>query len=251
MSSAIKNPIHAVECDAFVEPASTLLPGEISGLVTLLHRVPEDAKATVFPEVTGHHRIMLVLEGAGTLRSDAWEQHVEGLSVAIPRLDAPLSAVPSPGSLLTILELRWAMVPGDAGSLARAHAQLPYFLPYAAARPYSEAIKSAQTVSRTLVPTGIVPRFAAGSVETRGPDAVGEHAHPMLEQLFLGLPGNDCTVTADGQSHRLGACTLLHIPLGSVHGVRVADGAALHYIWLDFFRDAAGEAWIADMHRDL
>lgn len=251
MSDAHIRPIHTVECDAFVAPASTLLPGEISGLVTLLHRVAADAKVAFFPEAAGYHRIMLVLEGTGTLRSGEWEQHVEGLSVAIPQLDAPLSAAPSPGSLMTLLELRWTMLPGDAESLARASSQLPYFLPYAAARPYSEAIKSAQTVSRTLVPTGIVPRFAAGSVQTRGPDAVGEHAHPMLEQLFLGLPGNDCVVTADGQSQRLGAGTLLHIPLGSVHGVRVADGAALHYIWLDFFRDAAGEAWIADMHRDL
>jgi hypothetical protein len=74
--------------------------------------------------------------------------------------------------------------------------------------------------------------------------AVGEHAHPMLEQLFLGLPGCAAVVTADGAEARLGAWTLLHVPLGSTHGVRAGAGEAMHYVWLDLFRDLEGEKWL-------
>ena len=87
-------------------------------------------------------------------------------------------------------------------------------------------------------------------MQTSGPDAVGAHAHPMLEQFFLGLPGNECTVTADGHAAPLRAWTLLHIPLGSTHGVTVDAGRELHYIWVDIFRSKDGERWIHEQHKD-
>ena len=55
---------------------------------------------------------------------------------------------------------------------------------------------------RTLLPKDIVPRMSIGTVETVGPDRVAPHAHPMLEQLFLGLEGNDIVVRADGGQRR-------------------------------------------------
>jgi quercetin dioxygenase-like cupin family protein len=98
---------------------------------------------------------------------------------------------------------------------------------------YGEAIKSAKTTSRTLLPKDVVPRMSIGTVETIGPDKVAPHAHPMLEQFFLGLEGNDIVVHADGAQTALGANTLLHIPLGSSHGAEVAEGKKLHYVWMD------------------
>lgn len=238
-----------VECSA-LERSAQVLEGEISGLATIFHRWTPGSPGTVeLAALPGRHRVLIIIEGSGTVCSGDWAQAFDGPSVAIPPFESPATVAAAPGAAM--LELQWSMVPGDAAALTAGAPQLPYFLPYASARPYSEAIKSAQTVSRTLVPTGVVPRFAAGSVQTRGPDAVGAHAHPMLEQLFLGLPGNACTVDADGRIAALGGGTLLHIPLGSTHGVRVDAGAELHYVWLDFFRDAAGERWISDMHRDL
>ena len=44
--------------------------------------------------------------------------------------------------------------------------------------------------------------------------------------------------------------TLLHIPLGSTHGVRVDAERHMHYVWIDLFHAAAGEAWL-DGHTDL
>lgn len=115
---------------------------------------------------------------------------------------------------------------------------------------YSEAIKSAKTVSRTLLPENFVPRMAMGTVETTGPDTVGAHRHPMLEQLFLGLKGNDITVIADNARANLTAHSILHIPLGSNHGAEVAEGSRMHYVWMDFFMDKKGQEWL-QMHKPL
>ena len=100
----------------------------------------------------------------------------------------------------------------------------PYVRKFSECPTYGEAIKSAKTTSRTLLPKDVVPRMSIGTVETAGPDRVAPHAHPMLEQFFLGLDGNDIVVRADGGQTALGANELVHIPLGSSHGAEVAEG---------------------------
>jgi hypothetical protein len=127
----------------------------------------------------------------------------------------------------------------------------PFFVRYSECEAYAEAIKSSRTVSRTIVPADRVPRFCMGSVEAVGPDEVGAHAHPMLEQLFFGLPGNSCAVTADEAVETLEARALLHVPLGSRHGVRVGGGHRMHYIWMDFFRRDEDMAYLQEQHKPI
>lgn len=126
----------------------------------------------------------------------------------------------------------------------------PHVKRFSECPPYREAIKSPKTTSRTLLPENYVPRMAVGTVETSGPDRVGAHRHPMLEQLFLGLKDNDITVTADDARAHLPEFTLLHIPLGSNHGAEVEAGKHLHYVWMDFFAAKEGQQWL-QMHQPM
>jgi glyoxylate utilization-related uncharacterized protein len=113
---------------------------------------------------------------------------------------------------------------------------------------YSEDIKSAKTISRMLLPEGMVPRFCMGTVETAGPDKVGEHKHPMLDQLFMGIEGCECKVFADGKEAALTENMLLHIPLASNHHVEVESGKKLAYIWMDFFQTLEGQKYMNEQH---
>ena len=83
-----------------------------------------------------------------------------------------------------------------------------------------------------------------GTVQTIGPDEVGAHRHPMLEQLFVGLSSNKCTVYADDEQVEFSQYAVLHIPLGSMHSVAVDKGEFLYYVWIDFFLDSKGEEWL-------
>ena len=83
-----------------------------------------------------------------------------------------------------------------------------------------------------------------GTVQTIGPDAVGTHEHPMLDQLFLGLAGNDVIVHADDQQVEFKEFALLHIPIGSSHWVTVEEGKNMYYQWMDFFLTKKGEEWL-------
>ncbi len=123
-----------------------------------------------------------------------------------------------------------------------------YFKSFEDCPVYTEAIKSPKTLNRMILPERLVPRFCIGTVETTGPDEVGAHSHPMLEQLFLGLPGCRCTVYADDTSILLTENMIIHIPLGSMHSVKVAGGDKLAYVWLDFFKTIEGQDYISEQH---
>jgi mannose-6-phosphate isomerase-like protein (cupin superfamily) len=138
---------------------------------------------------------------------------------------------------LAFIELEISMSAEDIAWTSERPRQVPFFTSYSTCRTYREAIKSDRTVNRTLLPVDIAPRFCAGSVQTVGPDLVAPHRHPMLEQVFLGLEGNDCVFRADGAEVAFTEGMLLHVPLGSEHSVSVRAGSRLHYLWLDLFRD--------------
>ena len=51
-----------------------------------------------------------------------------------------------------------------------------------------------------------------------------------------------------GSNGYFGEKILLHIPFGSDHGVEVEEGKSIHYIWMDFFKDPKGVAYIENTH---
>jgi quercetin dioxygenase-like cupin family protein len=191
-------------------------------------------------------KVYLVLEGRGAVLADGKPLPVERHTIVRLPVGKDAALAADAGSTLDVLVLRHTLSDEDLKDLA-AHAAkqaAPYVRRFSECPTYGEAIKSAKTTSRTLLPKDVVPRMSIGTVETAGPDRVAPHAHPMLEQFFLGLDGNEIVVHADGEETPLGTYELLHIPLGSSHGAEVAEGKKLHYVWLDFFRDREGLKWL-------
>lgn len=119
-----------------------------------------------------------------------------------------------------------------------------YYAKFTDCKSYTEPIKSPNTVSRTILPNKYIPRIAMGTVQTKGPDKVGAHEHPMLEQLFLGLSKNNCVVYADDAKIGFSEYSVLHIPIGSSHSVSVEKDEVMYYVWMDFFLDKKGEEWL-------
>lgn len=224
-----------------------ILPNEIQGARTFFKALPARQSSEINPAEHSLY-ILFFLEAQGTLKSQDRTFALEDLSLCIPAPSAPF-VIEAGERSLSLLEIRWALMPDDGPALEKASAGLPYFITYRECKTYQEAIKSPKTINRTLVPENLVPRFCMGSVETEGPDLVAAHSHPMLEQHFFGLKGNDCIVRADDAEVPFPENTLLHIPLGSEHSVHVLEGHKLHYLWLDYFRDQKGMEWITQMHK--
>lgn len=196
--------------------------------------------------------VWLLLGGKGTLKTKGKSYVVDGETIARAPLGWAWEMEVAAGERLQALRVRHEVSAADREELKKhaANNAAPHVMKFSECPKYGEAIKSSKTVSRTLLPENHVMRVAMGTVETTGPDEVGAHRHPMLEQLFLGLKDNDITVIADGVKGRLGPLSILHIPSGSNHGAEVAAGRKLHYIWMDFFATKEGQEWLK-MHKPV
>ena len=222
-----------------------VLKGEIAGLKSALFTLPAGGRLE-FEGRPGQGVFLFFTRGAGSAQTGGRRWDVKEIALLIPRLGEAVAV--EAAADLRGLELVMDLVPADQDDLRARNTLFPYFMPYSSCKTYQEVIKSPKTINRTLLPEDVFPRFCAGSVQTTGPDRVGEHAHPMLEQLFLGLPGNQCTVKADAAETPFSEADVLHIPLGSTHSVRVDPGSELHYIWLDFFGKREDMSWITQQH---
>jgi hypothetical protein len=226
--------------------SSSLLPGEIEGIETILHRVPAGDELELAP-APGSGRAFLFLHGHAVASCGDGPFRIEEIALlAVDRQSGLTVTCQEEGA--SFLELGVSLTEDDHRTFEQNADEYPFFTTYSECRTYREAIKSEKTVNRTLLPEYTLPRLCVGSVQTTGPDEVARHKHPMLEQLFLGLEGNDCVVTADALESPFGEFEILHIPPGSDHGVTVDEGKELHYIWIDIFRDASGMQYIADTH---
>jgi hypothetical protein len=223
-----------------------LLKGEIEGISTHHMIIYKGNHLQISPD-KGEIIIVLFTQGQGIIEDPTRIFDVQEIAVFIPDLNAS-SLIKASLSDIEFIQINMLLTYADKPFLRIFKKMYPYFMSYAQCKTYQEEIKSEKTVSRMLVPEQVVPRLSIGSVQTTGPDIIAAHQHPMLEQLFYGLKENSCNVHADGHETFFGERTLLHIPLGSNHGVRVDEGNTIHYMWMDFFRHQEDVSYITESH---
>lgn len=224
----------------------SILPGEINGLETFYGELVRGNVYKFLPEEK-KLRILLFTNGAGNINQDDMSFPIHEFAMFIPGMHREFSIAGGKENL-SYLEIMMYLSPQDLETLKHQQGKWPFYIVYSECRKYNESIKSKKTISRMILHEDIVPRLCIGSVETSGPDKVAAHTHPMLEQLFFGLPGNDCMVKADTAKTRFLENDLLHIPLGSRHGVSVEAGKDLHYIWIDLFHNQEEMDYITNTH---
>lgn len=227
--------------------SEVLLEGEIDGLkINHLAFVGPFRKPVNLPD--GHTSIFLFVKGKGKLHADTVVHDIHPESIAVPLNGMSNIALEIPkGEIVHLLQFIKRLSPQDIEDLNNSPVENKpslFFTRFKDCPPYTEKIKSPNTISRTVLPENIVPRVSLGTVEAMGPDKVGAHKHPMLEQLFLGLADNDIMVYADDASANFREYSLLHIPIGSTHWVSVDEHKKMNYMWMDFFLTKEGQAWL-------
>ncbi len=223
-----------------------VLPREIVGVNTYFAELRGGMANKCLPE-ENEQRILLFTNGTGSIRQDGVNFAIDNLSLFVPDHQREFFVF-SGKENLSYLEIILHLAAEDLLWLGEREDKFPFFVRYAECKEYVDDIKSEKTVSRIILPEDIVPRLCIGSVQTGGPDEVEAHTHPMLEQLFFGLLGNDVIVKADSAEARFLDKDLLHIPLGSSHGVKVGAGKNLHYVWIDIFHSLEDIDYIKTNH---
>ena len=224
-----------------------MLAGAIPG-ATVYHYVMLSGDVTQFVADESFIRILFLCEGEATftLEGRSWHYAKKAVFVPLPRQNVDVQVQRT----AHVLEIRWELTDADRAELAGKKAQFPVTQLYEDAMQYRDPFKSEKTISRAIVPHRTLPRFAMGSVETYAIDLIGQHEHPLLDQFFFSFPENNMTLLIDDLRYPMGPDALLHIPLGSNHGVSVTGDEVAHYIWIDFIPDPErGNAYLDEVHK--
>jgi len=180
--------LNIVDSTARVYGEKKLLANEIPGVITSRIFIKKGNKQSTEP-CANKARVILFIKGRGAVTVSSRRYKIEEMAIFCPSLETAF-IVEAKSSVIDYLEILTDLTPAESTNKHKIDEKLPYFLNYSECERYIEKIKSDKTINRTLLPPDIIPRLSIGSVETVGPDTVEAHKHPMLEQLFYGLPGN-------------------------------------------------------------
>ena len=211
-----------------------LCAGEIPGAKAMHHILTGDS-SLIFTANDVYYHILMLISGEANFATEGRSYTFNERVTFVPALDKELK-ITAKGKV-NILEIQWDCVEEDKALITEYQAEFPYIQLYRECVQYTEATKSEKTISRMTIPQRVIPRLAAGSVETYGIDMIQPHSHPMLDQFFFSFPENDMEVIIDGEHIPMQGNELIHIPLGSEHGVYVPEGKHCHYMWIDFILD--------------
>ena len=226
--------------------AQSILENEING-IRVEHVAITSENVMIDHSKEGYKTIYLFILGTGDVTTENLSYAIIPETILLPNIVNNITITPSKQSTLHYLKITCKLTAEDLIDLKQfptKNTQDVYYAKFTDCRSYTEAIKSPNTTSRTILPNKYIPRIAMGTVQTKGPDKVGAHEHPMLEQLFLGLSNNNCIVYADDAKVEFQAYSILHIPLGSSHSVSVEKDEIMYYVWMDFFLNKKGEEWL-------
>ena len=226
--------------------SESILENEIKG-IHVEHVAITSENEIVDYSKEGYKTIYLFVKGMGNVIAANTNYEIIPETILLPNSVKSITIKTGKDNALHYLKISSKLTAQDLLDLKEFPAentQNVYYAKFEDCQSYTEPIKSPNTISRTILPNRYIPRIAMGTVQTKGPDEVGAHEHPMLEQLFLGLSNNECVVYADDANVDFPQHSLLHIPLGSSHSVSVEKDAIMYYVWMDFFLDKKGEEWL-------
>jgi hypothetical protein len=249
ISANTKIPIHYEEIGALMGSETKTLElfhDQIKGCRVYNHVIAKGDTIHFAKEQNGHHILVLVTGTASFLMEGALYQF-SVRTCFVPGLDQPLDVRGETD--VQILEIFWEMKPEDYEEMKGYFTSLfPKIQLYKDSMQYHDSAKSWKTINRIFLEQGNIPRFAMGSVESYGPDAVQQHPHPQIDQFFYSFPENDMDLMIDDDKFTQKGNVIVHIPLGSNHGVDVPDGRRMHYLWIDFWVDPKVDQMLAKGH---
>jgi mannose-6-phosphate isomerase-like protein (cupin superfamily) len=226
--------METIDTNTSVMRTLPMCENEIPGAAVFHVTIPA-GETLVLPADEAHYQIFVLMEGSCTMKTAgaAHEFTTRVTFVPAPEEEMTLTA----GENAQLLKILWDITPEDVELRSQYATVFPLVIPYAEAIQYVDPNKSPKTISRMMIPHQVLPRFTIGSVESYGYDLVRPHAHPMLDQFFFSFPENDMEVIIDDEKINMKGNIIMHIPLGSNHGVEVTGDRHMHYMWIDFMPD--------------
>lgn len=184
-------------------------------------------------------QIFAFTEGDGMVKAGNKIRVIDEKCVFIPDFDREPVAVTAGESDLKFIHITGPMNDTDRRQMEHCQYVLPRFVKFSQVIQYTERFtqeSGAKVRQHSVIAGRHLGRYTMGWVIGEGPDFVGQHTHPTLEQWYFMLDGADFTYDAGDSSIGVKAGDVSFTPHGTSHGSTCRENGFIHYIWFELNR---------------
>ncbi len=184
-------------------------------------------------------QIFAFTAGKGVIRADEKMFFIDEQSVFIPDFDKNKLEFTAGEEDLEFIHIIGPMNDTDRRQMKHCQYVLPRFVKFSQVIQYTERFtqeSGAKVKQHSVIAGRHLGRYTMGWVIGEGPDFVGQHTHPTIDQWYFMLQGADFTYDAGDRSIDVKEGDVSYTPHGTPHGSNCKEGGFINYIWFELNR---------------
>lgn len=184
-------------------------------------------------------QIFTFTSGNGMVKTGKKIFVIDEQSVFIPDFDRDRLQITAGDEDMEFIHIVGPMNDTDRRQMNHCQYVLPRFVKFSEAIQYTERFtqeSGAKVKQHSVIAGRHLGRYTMGWVIGKGPDFVGQHTHPSLEQWYFMLQGADFTYDAGDRSIAVKEGDVSFTPHGTSHGSTCAEDGFINYVWFELNR---------------
>ncbi|EOS70932.1 hypothetical protein C818_00940 [Lachnospiraceae bacterium MD308] len=184
-------------------------------------------------------QIFTFASGLGIIKAGKKIFPIDEQSVFIPDFDQDKLEITAGDTDIEFIHITGTMNDTDRRQMSHCQYVLPRFVRFSEAIQYTERFtqeSGAKVKQHSVIAGRHLGRYTMGWVIGKGPDFVGQHTHPSLEQWYFMLQGADFTYDAGDRSIAVKEGDVSFTPHGTSHGSTCKEEGFINYVWFELNR---------------
>ena len=184
-------------------------------------------------------QIFTFASGLGIIKAGKKIFPIDEQSVFIPDFDQDKLEITAGDTDIEFIHITGTMNDTDRRQMSHCQYVLPRFVRFSEAIQYTERFtqeSGAKVKQHSVIAGRHLGRYTMGWVIGKGPDFVGQHTHPSLEQWYFMLQRADFTYDAGDRSIAVKEGDVSFTPHGTSHGSTCKEEGFINYVWFELNR---------------
>lgn len=176
---------------------------------------------------------------SGIVKSDNTIYAIDDQAVFIPDFDRQKVVLIAGDEEMQFIRITGPMTEVDHRQMKNCQYALPRFVRLRESIEYTERFtqeSGSKVVSHSIVAGRHLGRYTMGWNIGAGPDFIGQHTHPTLEQWYFMIDGSEFNYLAGGNVIPVKEGDVSFTPHGTSHGSECAEDGFINYVWFELNR---------------
>ena len=164
---------------------------------------------------------------------------IDEQAVFIPDFDRESITVLGGEKGLSFIRIIGPMTDIDHRQMENCQYVLPRFVKLSDSVEYTERFtqeSGSKVVSHSIIAGRHLGRYTMGWNIGAGPDFIGQHTHPTLEQWYFMIDGSEFTYLAGDNAIPVREGDVSFTPHGTSHGSECNEDGYINYVWFELNR---------------